>query len=276
MSPPDDSDSTPKQGTPMPPPPPGYPMPPPQGVPPQQAEPVAGPAWSVPQTQQASEAQPSWSTPQPQAEEPTPTYNWGQPPTATLAQPAPQPIAPSPSAMPVPQPKPSLSPATVSSLDALPKDAKKKAGIASVWFIISGIVFFAIGAFLYVDMVNAKAAHRAVEEGTLWSFIGVLSTFGALSIVLSIANWIRVLGSMKADKWDVAVDTAMLLSFPGFIFGLGLSGYLLFSLSKKMRTHPFYMRTLPPPTPVCERCRQPVTWVPTLKKWYCPNCHIYL
>jgi hypothetical protein len=178
--------------------------------------------------------------------------------------------------MPVPQPKPSLPPSTVSSLDALPKDSKKKAGIAAVWFIISGIVFFAIGAYLYVDMMNAKDAHRAVDEGTLWSFIGVLFTFGALSILLSIADWVRVMGSMKSDKWDVAVDTAMLLSFPGFIFGLGLSGYLLYALSKKMRTHPFYMRTLPPPTPVCERCRQPVTWVPTLKKWYCPNCHIYL
>jgi hypothetical protein len=178
--------------------------------------------------------------------------------------------------MPVPQTKPSLSPATVSSLDALPKDSKKKAGLAAVWFIISGIVFIAIGVFFYVDMVAAQSANTNVDTGTLWSFIGVLYTFGALSMILAIVTHIRVVGSMKVDKWDTAVDTAMLLSIPGFIFGLGLSGFLLFSLSKKMRSHPFYMRTLPPPTPVCERCRQPVTWVPTLKKFYCPNCHIYL
>jgi hypothetical protein len=178
--------------------------------------------------------------------------------------------------MPVPQPKPSMPPSMISSLDALPKDAKKKAAIAAFWFIISGMIFFAFCAYLYVDMINAKNANRNVDEGTLWSFIGVLATFGALSILLAIVDWIRVLGSMKAEKWDVAVDTAMLMSFPGFIFGLFGSGYLLYILSKKMRTHPFYMRTLPPPTPVCERCRQPVTWVPTLKKWYCPNCHIYL
>jgi len=198
------------------------------------------------------------------------------PPQQGTAQNPPPARAPPPTAMPVPRQAPSLPPSTVTSLDAAPKDAKKKAGFAMIWFIISGVIFFAIGAFLYIAMTEALNAHGAVDQGTQWSFIGILFTFGALSMIFALVDQIRVIGSMKADKWDTAVDTATLMSFPGFIFGLGLSGYMLFALSQKMRTHPFYMRTLPPPTPVCERCRQPVTWVPSLKKWYCPNCKIYL
>jgi cytochrome b561 len=183
---------------------------------------------------------------------------------------------PSPSAMPVPKPVTSQPPSTVASLDAVPKDARKKATIAMLWFIISGIIFIAIGSYLYAILNDALTHEKPVDANALWSFIGVLYVFGALAIILAMITQVRVLNSMKADKWDTAVDTMMFLAIPGFIFGLALSGVLLYTANKKMRAHPFYLRTLPPPTPVCERCRQPVQWMPQMKKWYCPNCKIYL
>ena len=187
---------------PPPPPPPGMPMPPPQAPPPPQAA-APGPAWGAPQA-----AQPSWSTPQTQAADGT--YNVGQAPAPMVSQAAPQAYSPSPSAMPVPQPKPSLPPSTVASLDALPKDAKKKAGIAAVWFMISGVIFFAISAFLYVDMVNAKNAHRAVDEifKTVMELGGTLSGEHGIGLAkASYLSWeldpvsLRVMKNIK-DLFD--------------------------------------------------------------------------
>lgn len=183
---------------------------------------------------------------------------------------------PSPSAMPVPRPVTSQPPSTVADLDALPKDARKKTQIAMIWFIVSGVIFIAIGSYLYAILNDALVHEKPVDANAMWSFIGVFYVFGILAILLAIVTQWRVLGSIKADKWDAAVDTMMFLAVPGFIFGLAISGILLFIANKKMRSHPFYLRTLPPPTPVCERCRQPVQWMPQMKKWYCPNCKIYL
>jgi hypothetical protein len=37
-----------------------------------------------------------------------------------------------------------------------------------------------------------------------------------------------------------------------------------------------YNPQMPVPTPICYRCRQPIQWVSTFNKWYCPNCQTYL
>jgi MFS family permease len=178
--------------------------------------------------------------------------------------------------LPMPRAAPSMPPSTVASLDELPKEAEKKAKLAMIWFIVSGVIFMAIGGYLYSILASARAQDKFVDQNALWAFISVMFTFGILAIVLAIVTSLRVIGMMHNDKWDTATDTMMFLALPGFLFGLGLSGILLFTTNKKMRKHPFYLRTLPPPTPVCERCRQPVQWMPAMKKWYCPNCHIYL
>ena len=269
----------------LPPPVPAQPAPPPQPAPapaPQPQAYYAPPPQAAAPPQQQPYAQPPQQPyyQQPQQPAPPPPQGYGVPPPpgSGYGQPprAPAPPAFSPAAMPVPRPVPSVPPSTVASLDALPKDAKKKATYAMVMFFISGIVFFAGGIFYYLDMTAALAANRAVDQGTLWGFIGLLLVFGILAFLFAIVDQIRVIGSMRVDKWDTAVDTAVLLALPGFIFGLFFAGFFLFMMSRKMRSHPFYIRTLPPPTPVCERCHQPVQWVAPLKKWYCPNCHIYL
>lgn len=169
-----------------------------------------------------------------------------------------------------------MPPSMVASLDALPKEAEKKAKLAMIWFIVSGVIFIAAGSYLYVILADAVGHDKPVDATALWSFIAVFFVFGIVAIVLAAVTNFRVIGMMHNDKWDSAVDTMMFLAIPGFVFGLGLSGFLLITTNKKMRKHPFYLRTLPPPTPVCERCRQPVTWMPAMKKWYCPNCRIYL
>ncbi len=152
----------------------------------------------------------------------------------------------------------------------------KSATIAMVWFILSALVFLAIGGYLQYILSDALATGKPIDESAMMSYISVLYLFGALAILLAVAVGWKVSGAMKADKWDTAVDSSLLIGIPGFIFGLGLSGVLLFRLSKRMRTHPFYLRTLPPPTPVCERCRQKVEWNAQYKKYYCANCRIYL
>jgi MFS family permease len=169
-----------------------------------------------------------------------------------------------------------MPPATVASLDALPKEAEKKAKLAMIWFIVSGVIFMAIGGYLYSVLASALSQDKPVDQNALWAFISVLFIFGILAIILAVITNLRVIGMMHNDKWDTATDTMMFLAMPGFLFGLGLAGVLLYGTNKKMRKHPFYLRTLPPPTPVCERCRQPVTWMPAMKKWYCGNCKIYL
>jgi MFS family permease len=178
--------------------------------------------------------------------------------------------------LPMPRAAPSMPPSTVASLDALPKEAEKKAKLAMIWFIVSGVIFMAVGGYLYYILSDALSHDKPVDAVAMWSFISVMFIFGILAVVLAIVTSLRVIGMMHNDKWDTATDTMMFLALPGFLFGLGLSGILLFTTNKKMRKHPFYLRTLPPPTPVCERCRQPVQWMPAMKKWYCPNCHIYL
>ena len=183
---------------------------------------------------------------------------------------------PPPGTMQMPKPTPAMPPSTVASLDALPRDAEKKAKLAMIWFIVSGLIYIAAGSYLYVILADALSHDKPVDDTALWSFIAVLYIFGILAIMLAIVTNMKVIGNIHSDKWDSAVDTMMFLSIPGFFFGLGLSGILLFTTNKKMRKHPFYLRTLPPPTPVCERCRQPVQWMPQMKKWYCPNCKIYL
>jgi len=202
-----------------------------------------------------------------------------QPQTAPAPAPAAPPMAapaPPPGMMPMPRQVPSMPPSTVASLDALPKEAEKKAKLAMIWFIVSGVIFIAVGSYLYTVLADALAHDKPVDSTALWSFIAVFFIFGILAIILAIITNLRVIGMMHNDKWDTATDTMMFLAIPGFIFGLVLSGILLLSTNSKMRKHPFYLRTLPPPTPVCERCRQPVQWMPAMKKWYCGNCKIYL
>lgn len=123
---------------------------------------------------------------------------------------------------------------------------------------------------------DALSSNKPVDESAMWGFISTLYVFGTLAVILALVVLWKVRGAMKADKWDTAVDSSVLIGIPGFIFGLGISGVLLFQISKKMRTHPFYLRTLPPPVPVCERCRQKVEWNAQYKKYYCANCRIYL
>jgi len=186
------------------------------------------------------------------------------------------PLPPPPGTLPVPRPTTPIPPSTVASLDALPKTAMKKVRLAMIWFIVSGIIYIVGGSILYAVLADAQSKGIPVDATAMWSFIGILWVFGVLAILLAIVAQVRVLGLMNADKWDTAVDTMMFLAIPGFVFGLGLSGIWLYSYNKKMRKHPFYLRALPPPTPVCERCRMPVQWMPAMKKWYCPNCKIYL
>lgn len=202
-----------------------------------------------------------------------------QPQIATApAPPAPAmaPPPPPPGTLPVPKPTPAMPPSTVASLDALPKEAERKSKLALIWFIVSGIIYIAAGSYLYLILANARKQGITGDEMAMWSFITILYIFGIMGILFAMLTYMLVIGKMHRDKWDSAVDTMMFLAIPGFLFGLGLSGILLFSMNKKMRKHPFYLRTLPPPTPVCERCRQPVQWMPAMKKWYCPNCKIYL
>ncbi len=145
-----------------------------------------------------------------------------------------------------------------------------------MWFIVSGVIYMAIGAALFWVLADAQSRDQKVDVTAMWSYISVAFIFGILAVVMGMVVYLRVIGMMHQDKWDSAVDMMMFLAIPGIIFGFGLSGWFLYSTNKKMRKHPFYLRTLPPPTPVCERCRQPVTWMPQMKKWYCGNCKIYL
>jgi len=164
----------------------------------------------------------------------------------------------------------------VSQLDALPKEAEKKAKLAFMWFFVCAMIFIAAGGYLLFVWNDAIKNNRPGNLDALIGFGGVMLTFGILSIILAIILKIKVLGGMKDDKWDTAVDMSLLIGIPGFMFGMGLSGMWLYWINKKMRDHPYYLKTLPPPTPVCERCRQPVTFNAQQQKWYCPNCKIYL
>jgi len=164
----------------------------------------------------------------------------------------------------------------VSQLDALPKEAEKKAGLAFIWFMVCAMIFITIGAYLLYVFNDAVANSKPGNLTALVSFGGVMITFGILSIILGVIVKVKIIGGMQTDKWDTAVDMSLLIGIPGFMFGLGLSGFWLYTINKKMRDHPFYLKTLPPPTPVCERCRQPVSFNVQQQKWYCPNCKIYL
>jgi DNA-directed RNA polymerase subunit RPC12/RpoP len=160
-----------------------------------------------------------------------------------------------------------------------PEEADQKSKtfcmIALVWFIAGMAIWMGVGYF-YIMQYNDPQFEFDPNRDTFLLMAALFIIFGVMSIIFGAAGFARVTGSMKLDKYDTAYNSAWLIGGIGSFFGWG-AGILLILVAKNfLKNHPKYLATLPVPTPVCERCGQPVTFDKEEGGWYCPTCRIYL
>jgi DNA-directed RNA polymerase subunit RPC12/RpoP len=160
-----------------------------------------------------------------------------------------------------------------------PEEADQKAKsyvtIGLVLFVVGMVIWIAIGYYFITQYNDPQYQYDPNRESYLY-MAALFIIFGIISIAFGAAGFARVLGSMKADKYDVAYNSAWLIGGIGSFFGWGAGVLLILTAKNFLKNHPKYLATLPVPTPVCERCGQPVTFDKEEGGWFCPTCRIYL
>lgn len=192
-------------------------------------------------------------------------------------QPAPPPPTP-PSAPPSPPPAPGQSPAPPSgSVDETPEKAKKYVKYSMIWVALSVLIYLALMGINWKGYIDAAGQHNPNPEDTLafYTITILLIIFGLIALILVVLIKIKIGRSMESGVWDVATESSFFIGVLAIVFGFG-AGIPLILVNKMMKEHPLYLSTLPPPKPVCYRCRNEVRWKTEMNKWYCEHCKIYL
>jgi DNA-directed RNA polymerase subunit RPC12/RpoP len=152
--------------------------------------------------------------------------------------------------------------------------AKKSLNIGVVWFLVATILWAVLGYFFYHQSKDPQ--YNAANKSLFLSLVTVCLIFGLFALIFMILTVVLIIGAMKKDKYDSAYNRGLLIGFIGLFFGFGAGAMLLIAARTHLKNHPKYLATLPVPTPICERCGQPVQFDKEVGGWYCPTCKIHL
>jgi DNA-directed RNA polymerase subunit RPC12/RpoP len=152
--------------------------------------------------------------------------------------------------------------------------AKKSLNIGVGWFLAATVIWGVLAYFFYRQSKDPQ--YNAANKSLFLSLVTVFLIFGIVALIFMILTVVLILGAMKKDRYDAAYNRGLLLGFIGLFFGLGAGAMLLAASRTHLKNHPKYLATLPVPTPICERCGQPVQFDKEVGGWYCPTCKIHL
>jgi DNA-directed RNA polymerase subunit RPC12/RpoP len=148
--------------------------------------------------------------------------------------------------------------------------------VSIVWFLMAAVVWFGLG-YLFLSYYNDPQFQYDTGSRQLFSTVAsIFIIFGIIGFVFLLLAVGAVFSPFKKDRYDAAYNRGLLVGGIGLFFGLGAGILLIFAAKKYIKNHPKYMATLPVPTPICERCGQPVQFDKEVGGWYCPTCKIHL
>ena len=148
--------------------------------------------------------------------------------------------------------------------------------VSIVWFLIGAAVWLGLG-YMFLAMYNDPQYQYDTGSRSLFSTIAsIFIIFGVIAFVFLLLAIAAVFLPFRKDRYDAAYNRSLLVGGIGLFFGLGAGIMLIFAAKKYIKNHPKYMATLPVPTPICERCGQPVQFDKEVGGWYCPTCKIFL
>ena len=145
---------------------------------------------------------------------------------------------------------------------------------AVIWFIAAMGIWLGIGSYFWTQLPSFV---NDPDNKLMYSSLAyVFFTFGIIAMIFMILTLALVLAALKNDKYDAAYNRSLGVGAIGLFFGVGAGIMLIIGAKNFIKNHPKYLATLPIPTPICERCGQPVTFDKVVGGWYCPTCKIYL
>jgi len=266
------------------PPPPGF-QPPPGQVPPPGHQPKPGQGQPPPGYQPKPGQGPPPPGYQPQGQPPPgyqPKPGQGQPPPGYQPKPGqgppPKPgYQPQGQYQPTPPPQPPVEEKKeVSPTAEADAKVKKMTVIAVVWFLVAMLVWMVMGYMFWAQAVEFDAQHDSASRDLFKTFAYTWIVFGIMAMMFLAATAAAILGAIKNDAYAAAYNRSILIGAVGIFFGLGAGIALVLNAKKNIKVHPKYLATLPVPTPICERCGQPVQFDKDAGGWYCPTCKIHL
>jgi len=159
--------------------------------------------------------------------------------------------------------------------DEMVRNASGKAMLGMVMLIVAAVVWFAIAFWFYWLVTDPTMPKDSPNKPIYWTLVVILSILGAIAVIMmGIASGVR--GLLKRNEIPKAHDRANLVGMIGLVVGLGIGGFMMILTSKALKQHPEYLASLPLPTPVCERCGEPVVFKQQEGGWFCPTCNIWL
>jgi DNA-directed RNA polymerase subunit RPC12/RpoP len=148
--------------------------------------------------------------------------------------------------------------------------------VGIIWFLIAAAIWLGLG-YMFLAMYNDPQYQFDQATRGLFSTIAtIFIIFGLVAFVFMVLAAGVVYAPFRKDRYDAAYNRGLLIGGIGLFFGLGAGVMLILAAKKYIKDHPKYMATLPVPTPICERCGQPVQFDKEVGGWYCPTCKIFL
>jgi DNA-directed RNA polymerase subunit RPC12/RpoP len=145
---------------------------------------------------------------------------------------------------------------------------------AVIWFIAAMGIWIGIGYYFWTQL--PQFVNDPDNKLMYTSLAYVFFTFGFIAMIFMVLTLVLVLAALKNDKYDAAYNRSLGVGAIGLFFGVGAGIMLIIGAKNFLKNHPKYLATLPIPTPICERCGQPVTFDKDVGGWYCPTCKIHL
>jgi DNA-directed RNA polymerase subunit RPC12/RpoP len=146
--------------------------------------------------------------------------------------------------------------------------------VGIIWFLMAAAIWIGLGYYFFALTVDESVAQS--DQQLMTAIASIFIIFGLIAFVFLVLTVAAVLGPFKKDRYDAVYNRGLLIGGIGLFFGLGAGVMLILAAKKHIKNHPKYMATLPVPTPICERCGQPVQFDKEVGGWYCPTCKIHL
>ena len=111
---------------------------------------------------------------------------------------------------------------------------------------------------------------------------GIFIAFAIAALILAFLVQASVLRPMARQEHEMAARYLPNLSTLGYLFGLGVAGYMLRQSFKKMRETriadmaPQMVTTVTEATPVCPVCGNAAIYIHGQQRWHCGNCARFL
>jgi len=160
-------------------------------------------------------------------------------------------------------------------------------GAAVLWLVLGAWQITEYLRYLDYDLhpENAPAGVPAHPADLIFFsslLAGIFFIFAIAAFILAILVQLSVLRPMARQEAEMAARYMPNLSALGFLFGLGVAGYMLRKSFKSLRESriadmaPTMTTAVAEATPVCPACGSPASYIHGQQRWHCGNCARFL